>query len=202
MTTTPNVQYRNALATIIQKHSLLRHPFYVAWSEGTLPVPALQLYASEYGNFIQAIATGWASAGEPEIAEIEKTHAEIWNRSFASPLGKPVGTPAVREVAELLRTASDLFGRRAPAIGALYAFEAQQSETVPTKLRGLETHYQHLPASCMDYFKVHLGDYNEIGVLEAALKALPSVDRETAMVACETMCEALYSALSGIYASV
>ena len=38
--------------TILEKWDLLKHPFYQAWSAGTLPVEALKVYASEYGAFI------------------------------------------------------------------------------------------------------------------------------------------------------
>src|SRR5688500_17207715 len=92
MSSISDCKYINVLTAIIEKHSLMNHPFYVAWTEGTLPLPAMRLYASEYGNFIGAIATGWARVGEPHIAEVETKHAEIWERSFACALGKPVRT--------------------------------------------------------------------------------------------------------------
>ncbi|MGA2052435.1 MAG: hypothetical protein ABSH19_03900 [Opitutales bacterium] len=186
---------------IIARHSLLRHPFYIAWSDGTLPVPALKDYAREYGAFIGTISQGWEAAGEPGIARTEKGHAMIWDKNFAKSLGTSVtGQPEVAEVARLVATARELFTDRATALGALYAFEAQQPLTAQSKLKGLGQHYKQLPVRACLYFHLHKDDFEEPAMLAESMEALSEADRARALDACEKMCEALYDALTGVHA--
>jgi pyrroloquinoline-quinone synthase len=184
----------------VARHSLLQHPFYVAWSMGMLPVPALKSYASEYGAFITTISQGWQAVGEQEIAEIEQEHSRVWERSFAASLDTSVAAPQVKEVAELVALASELFGEYAAALGALYAFEAQQPFTAQSKLKGLGEHYTQLPERCADYFRMHAADYDEPALLSAKIDALDAGERQRALQACKRMSQALYRALSGIHA--
>ena len=186
--------------SIIAARSLLQHPFYQSWSEGRLPVEALRDYAREYGAFIDTIAAGWRAALEPRIASIEEGHAELWRSTFAASLETEVHTPAIPEAASLVNTAEKLFSTHSTALGALYAFEAQQPQTAERKLKGLREHYVQLPASCGDYFEQHLGDYDEPAHLAEKLNALPPVAHDEALRACDAMCDALYEALSGIHA--
>ena len=53
---------------------------------------------------------------------------------------------------QLVMTARELFTDYATALGALYAFEAQQPSTAASKLEGLERHYQ-LPDNARTYFE-------------------------------------------------
>ena len=120
----------------IAEYDLLAHPFYVAWSEGTLPAEALRDYARDYGAFIQTIGQGWAAVGEAAIARIEEAHALVWSHSFAGPLGVTVAEPEGGPVSDLVATARALFAERGTALGALYAFEAQQPRTARSSSRG------------------------------------------------------------------
>src|SRR5580693_7099782 len=42
------------LDELIQRHHLLKHPFYMAWSDGTLSKESLQLYAAQYYQHVRA----------------------------------------------------------------------------------------------------------------------------------------------------
>ena len=42
------------LDTLIEQHHLLKHPFYQAWTEGTLSRQSLQLYAEQYYQHVRA----------------------------------------------------------------------------------------------------------------------------------------------------
>ena len=182
---------------IISRHSLLDHPFYQAWNNGTLPIEALRSYAAEYGAFISGIGEGWETLGKPEVAKHEAAHATIWNRTFAAALNTEVAEPQIAEVADLVNTSAQLFSDKAAAIGALYCFEAQQPLTSVSKLKGLEEHYTDLPAASGDYFRIHSGDYDEVSLLREMMD--PSVAGDKVLAACETMGAALYDALTGIY---
>lgn len=184
---------------LIAEHSLLQHPFYVAWSKGTLPVAALADYAREYGAFIDTIAQGWDMVGSGAIARIEEEHAEIWDNTFAGGLGTSVNSPRIEQVAELLKVSRELFSERVTAIGGLYAFEAQQPATAQSKLKGLREHYHQLPQSCGEYFVLHQDDYDEPSLLAADIDRLRDQDRGRALRACERMCRGLYDALTGIH---
>ena len=185
---------------IIARHSLLQHPFYQAWNEGSLPVAALTDYAREYGAFIDTISHGWNVVGEPTIAKIEEEHADLWDATFAAGLGTSVTSPRIPQVSDLVEMSREMFAERPTALGALYAFEAQQPETAKTKLMGLKKHYSQLPENCGEYFEAHHEDYDEPALLAAEIDSLNDADRERALAACDRMSRGLYDALTGIHA--
>src|SRR3990172_11441771 len=97
----PNLVFRRQrmttqqqLDSILEKWDLLKHPFYQAWSAGTLPVDALKVYAAEYGAFINILANGWETLDDPETAQEEKEHAELWE-SFAEALETKVSSTEI-----------------------------------------------------------------------------------------------------------
>ena len=185
----------------VARCSLLQHPFYLAWSDGTLPVPALKDYARDYGAFIGTVAGGWSAVGEAHIAGVELGHADVWANTFAAGLETQVdGTPVIPEVAALVDAARELFTDRVTALGALYAFESQQPYTAQSKLRGLREHYQQLPECCGEYFRLHTDDFDEPALLADRMAALPAADADRAVAACERLSVALHDALTGIHA--
>src|SRR6201988_425282 len=44
----------DSIDTLIERYHLLKHPFYQAWTEGTLSKEALQLYAAQYYQHVRA----------------------------------------------------------------------------------------------------------------------------------------------------
>jgi pyrroloquinoline-quinone synthase len=192
-------QLTERLADVISRYDLLQHPFYVAWSEGTLPVEALKSYASEYGNFIGRVGAGWRAFGEETIAVEEDEHAVLWGE-FAQALGTQVQAPKVAEVTHLTNTVDGYFADPVTARGALYAFEAQQPFTSASKLEGLDTHYTALGAEVRPYFEIHVNDTAEPALILEQLNTLSEGEQDRAVAACEDTCKALYDALSGIYA--
>lgn len=197
---TPNETLSARCDAHIAQHGLLNHPFYQAWSDGTLPVAALADYAREYGAFIGRISDGWRTVGEPDIAQVEIGHAKVWAQTFAAGLGTTVGAPSVPAVQALVSTADALFAHPVTALGALYAFEAQQPATARSKRAGLASHYRDLPEACETYFRLHEDDDAEPALLAAGLDALGAEDRTRAEAACAQMSVALWDALSGLYA--
>src|SRR3990172_7948992 len=192
----PNLVFRRQrmttqqqLDSILEKWDLLKHPFYQAWSAGTLPVDALKVYAAEYGAFIDILANGWNTLDDPETAQEEKEHAELWEE-FASTLGTKVGNPNIAQTIALVNTATELFRSRAKTLGAMYAFEAQQPATAKSKLDGLKTHYS-LQQAVEPYFEVHAANWHESKKILAALETLSPEEQVQANAACEKMAEAL-----------
>ena len=185
---------------IVDRWHLKRHPFYTAWSAGTLPPAALRHYASEWAAFIALVPTGWAVLGEHDHAAAEVQHSDLW-REFAREIGAEIRLePTSAGARSLVCSATSLFARRATAIGALYAFEAQQPETAAAKRTGLRDHYAVLGTSGR-YFAEHAGDYGEAALLDGMSVSLTDAGREQAAVACAEMGRALWDALSDVQAT-
>ena len=186
------------LNAAVAERDLLKHPFYQAWSAGTLPVEDLQTYAREYGAFIGMLPRAWETLKDAETAQEEREHADMW-RDFAAALGTRVdGSPQIAQVTELAATASRLFEHPATAAGALYAFEVQQPATAQSKLAGLKAHYR-LPAAVEPYFELHSHNEHEAAKLLNRIEAFSEEDRARCSQACAQMADALWNALSGIY---
>lgn len=183
------------LDTTIAAHDLNQHPFYRAWREGTLPRETLARYAAEYGRFIATLPDGWAALGYGAHAEEERHHAELWNQ-FKNALA--ARADACAEVDALVAETSNAFASRATAIGALYAFEAQQPATSKSKLDGLRAHYD-VGAAGEAYFALHADDYGERDTLGGEMMKLAPADRALAVAACERTCRAMWRALDGVY---
>jgi len=186
------------LDELMSRWSLRDSAFYQAWSAGTLPLEALRTYAREYGAFISLVPKGWASHDDDVIAAEERAHVELWRR-FAHALDTDIGPPRVPAVRELVTAAERLFGEKASALGALYAFEAQQPATAKSKLQGLRAHY-NLPESAEPYFIIHADDDSEPKLLLERMAQLSRPDRERAVVACGEMCRASRAALDALAA--
>lgn len=188
---------KTALDATIVPHRILEHPFYQAWNAGTLSIPALASYATEYGAFIDKIAEGWEACDWPEHAEEERYHSDLWEQ-FANTVGTSIGVPQVPQVSALLQACDKLFADADTAWGALYAFEVQQPETAATKLRGLKEHYD-LPDEANTYFEVHAGDLHESEAIIEHLEGASEEARAKAIAACGEMATALWDALTGVY---
>jgi pyrroloquinoline-quinone synthase len=186
-----------ALTTIVEQWNLLKHPFYQAWSAGTLEVKDLQIYAREYGAFIKTLPQGWLVLDDPDTAEEENEHVEDWN-AFTNDLGAETGVPQLPEAISLVQIAQKLFSQPSTALGALYAFEVQQPATAESKLNGLNKWY-NINEAGKNYFKLHSKNWHESEKILTQINALSPDKQEIALEACANMSEALWDALSGIH---
>jgi len=184
------------LSQSLEQYNLLQHPFYLAWNEGKLSRAQLALYAGEYGSFINLISKGWQQAGETAIAKEETEHFVIWQR-FASSIGSQAIGDSLPAVKQLVSTSEANYQTYAGALGALYAFEAQQPGTTSSKLVGLRKHYGSWKAD-ETYFEIHANDFDEPALLLDKINQLNETDLAAALAACESTCKALWDALSGI----
>ena len=190
-----NIKQR--LDSILEVWDLLKHPFYQAWSAGTLPIEALKVYASEYGAFINTLENGWKTLNDLETAEEEREHAELWEQ-FAEALETHVSTPHIAQTQDLIKGSESLFASPVSTLGAMYAFEAQQPATAKSKLDGLKTHYS-LPAEVEPYFEIHSANWHESEKILSALDKLSPEEQAISEAACAQMAEALWNALTGIH---
>ena len=191
------MDFKQALDNKIANRNLLNHPFYQAWSTGELPIEALRAYASEYGAFIATIPKGWEALNDTETAAEETEHIDMW-ADFADGLDTTVSEAQIPQVKALIETADELFSEPTTALGALYAFEAQQPAAAQSKLAGLKAFYQ-LPETVEPYFETHSHNEHEAEALLERIGALPSESHTTVVQACEQMSAALWDALTGIH---
>jgi len=158
----------------IAARSILQHPFYRAWSAGTLTRQDLATYARVYyphvaafpaylraaieGTGIEAVRAELADNLREEETE-PRPHTELWLR-FAEAVGADPAAvqaaepaPAAREtVGEFRRLCS---GSTAAALATLYAYESQQPEVSRRKAAGLDERYGVGDAEALSYFTVH-----------------------------------------------
>lgn len=184
------------LDAIVDQFDLNRHPFYQDWRMGTLPVEKLRDYASEYGRFVGTIADGWETLGQTHYAEEEREHERLW---AAFQLG--IGAERLSKRAQtdtLVNAAKNTFSAKSTAVGALYAFEAQQPHTSQVKLDGLKEHYAVSEAG-QEYFKVHANDMAERDLLRQMAAEMTDSEFAQTKAACAVVGAAMWSALDGVY---
>jgi pyrroloquinoline-quinone synthase len=160
---------------IIEKQHLLQHSFYRKWTEGTLPLRALQDYACQYYSFESAfprfLSALHSRTEEPEAraALLENlwdeehgaaNHRELW-LDFAAGIGvareqaeRGPRTAATEALLASYRRASTE-APVAAGIAAIYAYERQLPEVAEAKLLGLRDHYGITDESTLAFFKTH-----------------------------------------------
>ena len=97
-----------------------------------------------------------------------------------------------------MTASKNLFNSPVEALGALYAFEAQQPHTSRSKLEGLIEHYT-VGTEGQEYFKVHADDFAEAELIREKIGALTDEEFARTKTACSIVCAAMYGALDGIY---
>ena len=149
----------------IEKHSLLKHPFYQMWSEGKLSIESLQGYAKEYFSLvktvpvmIQRLAAHSSNESIAENLREEMDHIEPWIK-FAGMVGvkrdelesynvSPKTHNSIEKMLDLMKTIEN-------GIAAMYAYEAEIPKISRSKIDGLEKFYNITDDSGTEYFRIH-----------------------------------------------
>jgi pyrroloquinoline-quinone synthase len=202
----------------IASRHLLQHPFYQAWTAGTLTRDDLALYATQYYQHVRAFPEHLralaARVEEPLRGLVEenlaeelappRSHPELW-RDFAAAMGVEDSALDAAEplpgTARLVETFSRLCreGSPAAAVAALYAYEAQVPEIAGEKIRGLEKFYGIRDARGLAYFAVHEeADLRHRAAWRNFLAAAPAVEATEACAAADAALEALWGALDAV----
>lgn len=207
------------LDDLIERHHLLKHPFYKAWSEGTLPREALQLYAAQYYQHVLAFPENLRQlAGRAgghlglivqenlnEETDPIAPHPALW-RQFAEAVG--VDQTALRQVhplpgvAVLLDAYDEIAsqGTFAQAVAAFYVYEAQVPETAAQKRAGLQRFYDVTDPAALAYFEVHqAADVRHRSAWRNWLAEQNDADSFGVLCAAERSLKALWGALDAIY---
>jgi pyrroloquinoline-quinone synthase len=163
------------LDSMISERSLLKHPFYQAWTAGTLSIERLQNYAVEYYPHVAAFPR-YVSAIHSRCADIAtrqallenlieeergaENHPELWLR-----FGEAIGVPRERVLDSTTSASStglvDEFMRLAESghvpsgLAALYAYESQIPPVATAKIDGLKRFYGVMDERGLSFFTVH-----------------------------------------------
>jgi pyrroloquinoline-quinone synthase len=144
-----------------ERWNVLRHPFYVRWSNGELTREELARYSGQYRHAVEAIATMSAAAADalpdrPELrrhAGEEIGHVGLWDGFVEASGGRTSDRPTV-ETAECVR-AWTANGSTAETLARLYAVESAQPEISRIKREGLVERYGFADDAGTAYFRVH-----------------------------------------------
>lgn len=218
--------FRAQLQAIVDRKHLLKHPFYVAWTEGKLTQEHLKNYAVQYFQNVLAFPTyvsavhfntppsGTSIAARQEILEnlIEEergdaNHPALW-RTFAHALGATDADLTETAALETTTNLVDTFRRlclNSPfyaGLAALYAYESQIPAIATTKIQGLRQFYGMDNPADYQFFTVHQAadEYHT----EAEFKLIeqyadtPEKQQQALEVAAEAA-DALWQFLDGVY---
>jgi pyrroloquinoline-quinone synthase len=212
----------------ISRHDLLQHPFYQAWTAGTLRAEDLRRYAREYYHQVAAfptyLSTLHSRLGDGPLRrtvlgnlceeEIDVTpHSELW-LDFAEGMGAQ--RDEVRESAPsastqaLVDTFRGIAARRSPlaALAAFYAYESQVARIAGLKAEGLREKYGADAKTC-SYFTLHsTWDVHHSKVwanqIDAGIEGNQSFDEQNAdeiVAAVEDAATAMWKSLDGIHSN-
>ena len=154
---------------IIEERSLLKHPFYQAWSDGKLTRESLAGYSKEYYQLVKAVPIFMAQLMDhvPESLhdefnfnqQEEFSHISLWER-FAGGLGVSYeelnnyeGLYTINHAISGMRTLMSSF---VSGSAAMYALEKEIPKISEIKLQGLAEFYGLTSEDVTEYFKEHM----------------------------------------------
>ena len=208
-----------SLDTLVEKYHLLKHPFYQAWTQGTLARKSLALYAQQYYQHVRAFPENLrtlasrtngnlgAMVNENLAEELDPIapHPMLW-RQFAESLGVSAAslddTRPLPGVAALLDTFDELssHGSLDQAVAAFYAYEAQVPEIAAQKISGLRRFYGVNEPRSLAYFAVHEeADLRHRAAWRGWLAAQKDVEEMEILCAAERTLKALWGVLDAVY---
>jgi pyrroloquinoline-quinone synthase len=208
----------------VAERAMLKHPFYQAWTEGSLSLDELRAYARQYFHHVEAFPRAVSAvhsacpdrAGRRMLAENlaeeegidagKQDHATLW-LMFACGLGESEEAIRVQELNPETQALIDTFRKLshqsyAAGLGALYAYESQFPGVASAKISGLIDRYGIEDEETLLFFRVHeSADVEHSRVCRSLLNRLAADEKEEAVAAGEELAGALWNFLSGVEAS-
>lgn len=153
---------------LIEQYSLLKHPFYQMWSDGTLSHESLSGYSKEYFQLVKEVPSFVENVTKyvPDsfVAELkanqkeESEHIKPWTR-FAKALGVSENELETYQGLDKTKTAvsdlSNLMNSLESGATAMYALEKEIPKISQTKLEGLQKFYGITDYDATQYFELH-----------------------------------------------
>ncbi len=212
---------RQQLNAIISEKNLLKHPFYLAWTEGKLTRNHLKHYAEQYFHHVLAFPTYISAVHyntpylevRQEILENliseeqgEKNHPALW-QNFAVALGATEAElkgKMLESTAQLISTFRDVC-LQSPfyaGLAALYVYESQIPEIATVKIDGLKRFYGMNEPKDYEFFTVHqVADVYHAQSAMQLIEPYANTEEKAAEVAqaAQMVADALWQFLDGIY---
>ena len=177
---------------IIEERSLLKHPFYQAWSDGKLTRESLAGYSKEYYQLVKAVPIFMAQLMDhvPESLhdefnfnqQEEFSHIRLWER-FADGLG--VSYEELNNYEALYTTNHAISGMHTlmssfvSGSAAMYALEKEIPKISQTKLEGLAEFYGLTSEDVTKYFKEHMeADIRHVAAWQKIIEGFSGYDQE------------------------
>ena len=203
---------------VLAEKSLLKHPFYAEWSNGTLSRDRLQEYARQYYHFEIAfprfLSAIHARTDSAEIRQLildnlwdeehgERNHPVLW-LEFAEAVGVSAGEvkkARIRPETAALIAHYNEKSQKAPlaeAMATLFAYEGQVPAIAWQKIKGLTEHYGFQPRQ-FEFFSVHLVADIAHGGAEMDAIRKSATDEDAVVRTVEQSCDLLLSFLDGCY---
>ncbi len=217
-------QFEEKLRDAVMEYSMLKHPFYVAWTEGKLNKSVLAEYARQYYAHVRAFPT-YVSGVHSRCDDVsirqqllenlieeergEENHPELWLR-FAEALGVAREDiratellPATRDSVKSFQTLTQSTDYR-EGLAALLAYESQIPEVAQTKREGLKEFYGIQDERSVAFFRVHesidmLHQQVEMQILEEQCQS--PADQDRAITSARDAAKALWGFLDGVCAA-
>jgi len=162
------------IEAILESKSLLKHPFYQAWTMGALTREDLAYYAQQYfkqeSNFPRYVSAVHSNCPELKTRQMllenltheesgPENHPELWLR-FAGAVGADRGSVQNAQMNAGTKRCVETFDRLSrgswqTGLAALYAYEAQQPAVAKTKIEGLKSKYGLDSKDALGFFEVH-----------------------------------------------
>ena len=159
---------------ILESKSLLKHPFYQAWTMGTLTREDLAYYAQQYyqqeARFPRYVSAVHSNCPELKTRQMllenltheesgPENHPELWLR-FAGAVGADRGSVQNAQMNAGTKRCVETFDRLSrgswqTGLAARYAYEAQQPAVAKTKIEGLKSKYGLDSKDAVGFFQVH-----------------------------------------------
>ena len=212
-----------AIDSKVAAKAMLSHPFYQAWTDGTLSLDTLRAYARQYFHHVEAFPSAVSAVhsncpdreGRRTLAENlaeeegleagKQDHATLW-LMFACGLGETEDGVRGQELNPETQALIDTFRKLslrsyASGLGALYAYESQFPGVASAKIEGLIDRYGIIDEETLRFFRVHeSADVEHSAVCRELLDRLPEAERAEAVAAGEELAGSLWNFLSGVEA--
>ena len=177
---------------IIEERSLLKHPFYQAWSDGKLTREALAGYSKEYYQLVKAVPIFMTQLMDhaPESLhdelnhnqQEEFSHISLWQR-FAG--GLDISNQELTNYEGLSKTNHAISGMNSlmssfvSGSAAMYALEKEIPKISQIKLEGLAEFYGLTSEDVTEYFKEHMeADIRHTASWKKAVDGFSEYDQE------------------------
>ena len=177
---------------LVEKQSLLKHQFYVMWSEGKLTLDSLNGYSKEYFQLVKAVPSfvGAVMQQSPdsiknELAtnqEEEADHIKSWMK-FAGALGVSQidleKYPGLEKTRKAVTELSSLMNSYEGGAAAMYALEQEIPKISLSKIDGMRKFYDLTSDEAIEYFRLHAeADIRHAATWRRVLENVPDEKEE------------------------